>query len=313
MNRGARRGPPRFLTAVCAVTVATAGGWASTQDDLADRMRRQREAFARGFDMAREHPRLAGYVRLLSRAMGGPAAFAHPPVQAIPSSSSDRVQVLEAAARLVAARFRLASDGVSARFARIARGHAGRIVMRGGRAEVEVADRHRDDDDLIVAVLAHEFAHAALDRGLAGGPDAAMAEDECLVDAAAVMVGLGPIVLRASFRERITGSARSPAWEVLRIGELDPVAIAYLTLAHAELSGVDDDARRVFVARWMEPAWSFRRTQWEQLRARRDARGRVAACPTCLSDASPAADATTAVCATCGQRIPVGGHLESLQ
>ena len=131
--------------------------------------------------------------------------------------------------------------------------------MRGGFAAIEVSDRHRDDDDHIVAVVAHEFAHAALERALAGTRDAELAEDEWLVDAAAVMVGLGPIMLRASFDEEVKGSGASQEWRVVRIGELDPVAIAYLTLVQSELSGADDETKMSFIARWMEPTWSFRR------------------------------------------------------
>jgi hypothetical protein len=288
------------IAAACALVAAGAAQPAAVQDPALDRLERRREALARGFDMAREHPRLAGYVRTLARALGGAAAFRQATVSTIPSSSSDRHLVLRAATELVARRFRLAPEGVSARFARVARPHAGRITLRGGFADVVVSDRHRGHDDMILAVVAHEFAHAALERGLAGTAEAGLAEDECLVDAAAVMVGFGPIMLRASFQAQVTGSGRSRQWEVVRIGELDPVAIAYLTLAQAELAGGDEETRRVFIARWMEPAWSFRRGQWERLRPRRTVAGEAVECPTCLSVAPALPGGTTFACPVCG-------------
>lgn len=275
----------RFLrpAIIVTLTVCAVAALAASQNAGADRWRRQREAFARGFNLAAEHPRLAGYVRTLSRALGGPAAFRQRTVNAIPTSSSDRDVVLKAAADMAARRFGMAPEGVSARFASIPKPNAGRIVMRGGSVAIEVSDRHRDDDDRIVAVVAHEFAHAALERTLAGTRDAELAEDESLVDAAAVMVGLGPIMLRASFDEEVKGSGASQEWRVVRIGELDPVAIAYLTLAQAELSSADEEAKMAFIARWMEPPWSFRRTQWERLRPRRLSNGStIIDCPTCL-------------------------------
>lgn len=290
-----------MAAAVACVTIVVATASVQSQDDPVESFRRQREAFAKRFDLAKEHRRLAGFVRTLSRALGGPAAFRQPTISTIPTSSSDRDRLLQAAAVLVAQRFNLAPDGVTARFGSVARPHAGRIVMRGQTAAIEVADRHRGNDDLVVAVVAHEFAHAALERGLAGTGDEHLADDECLVDAAAVMVGLGPIMLRASFYEQITGTGRRQRWEVLRIGELDPVAIAYLTLAQAELAGVDDDTRRVFVARWMEPAWSFRRGQWDRAVPRhRPGQASAIVCPTCLSDAIVTADRVTYGCPVCG-------------
>jgi hypothetical protein len=274
----------------------------ATQAPPRDEHRRQREAFARGFNLAGEHPRLAGYLRLLSAVLGGPEAFRQPTVSAIPTSSSNREVVLSAAADLVALRFRVAPGGVTARFANIARPHAGRILIRGGSAVVEVSDRHRDHDDRILAIVAHEFAHEAIDRALAGTPGAGRADDESLVDAAAVMVGLGPIMLRASYDEESPGTADSARWGIVRIGELDPVAIAYLTLVQAELAGVDDETRQLYVARWLEPAWSFRRAQWERLRPRRDSAGMpVIECPTCLSQARLLPDGVTYACPVCGQ------------
>ncbi len=286
----------RRLMGGCLLVVlgaAAAGG----QDPAADHLRRQREAFANGFDLPGEHARLAGYLRLLSRALGGPAAFRVPTVSSLPVSSTDRNRVLHASAQLVAGRFRFDPGRVTARFARLARPYAGRVVTRGDALTIDVSDRHRDDDDRLLAVMAHEFAHAALDRALTGTPDARMASDESLVDAAAVMVGLGPVILRASFDEEYKGSGRSARWEVVRVGELDPVAIAYLTLVQAELAGVDEDGRQTMIARWMEPAWSFRRGQMTgDGRAGRQP-GR---CPTCES----AVGAGSGTCAVCGSRLP---------
>lgn len=274
----------------------------ATQDPGVDAFRRQREAFAHGFDLAGEHARLAGYVRLLSAVLGGPAAFRQSTVNAIPTSSSNRDVVLSAAAGLAASRFRAAPGGVTARFSSIAKPRAGRILIRGQSATVEVSDRHRDSDDRILAIVAHEFAHEAIDRFLEGTPDASRADDEALVDAAAVMVGFGPVMLRASFDEVVARQGASATWEVVRIGELDPVAIAYLTLVQAELADVAEDTRRLYVARWLEPAWSFRRGQLERLRPQRDAAGQpVIACPTCLSQARLLADGVTYACPVCGQ------------
>jgi hypothetical protein len=300
---------PLMMAASCVAALAVVS---ARQDPQVEQMRRQREAFAKSFDLPREHARLAGYVRTLSRALGGPDAFHQPTVSTIPTSSTDRDAVLKAATELVARRFNLAPDGVTARFARIPRPNAGRVVLRGSHADVEVADRHRDNDDLVVAVVAHEFAHAALERGLAGSADAGLAEDECLVDAAAVMVGFGPIMLRASYHETIVGRGQNRAWQVVRIGELDPVAIAYLTLAQAEMQGVDPETRREYISRWLEPVWSFRQSQWASLRPVGDGGERSVECPTCASRASLLPDGVTYACPVCGQHVRFGHpHPES--
>jgi hypothetical protein len=73
-----------------------------------------------------------------------------------------------------------------------------------------------------------------------------------------VMAGLGPLMLRVSYREGLSGSGDRATWTVRRTGSLNPVAIAYLTLVQAELAGVDPESRKSLVGNWLEPAWSAR-------------------------------------------------------
>lgn len=294
------------LTSLLAAgAVLTEGALLSAQSArVEEQLRRQREAFARGFDLAREHPRLASYVRLLSRALGGPAAFRQPTLGAVPFEGRDRVLYLRRAAGLAAERFALPLDSLTVGFARLPSGVGGRVWLERRRADVQVADRHRASDARILAIVAHEFGHAVLESALAGTGDLRMAEDESFVDAAAVMVGLGPIMLRASYDEQIRGSGGSATWRIVRVGELDPVAIAYLTLVQAELAGHDERDRRSLLGEWIEPVWSFRLSQWDSLRARRDSRGTlVVDCPTCLTPVPDPTRGAAAACPVCGQRF----------
>ena len=69
---------------------------------------------------------------------------------------------------------------------------------------------------------------------------------------------MGPLLLRASYREGIWVSGNKAEWNVRRTGSLNPVAIAYLTLVQAEMAGLHADARRSLIGDWLEPAWSVR-------------------------------------------------------
>ena len=92
----------------------------------------------------------------------------------------------------------------------------------------------------------------------AGWFTSAAAHDEDLADATVVMAGIGPLLLRASYREGIAVSGNKAEWNVRRTGSLHPVAIAYLTLVQAEMAGLHADARRSLIGDWLEPAWSVR-------------------------------------------------------
>ena len=108
-----------------------------------------------------------------------------------------------------------------------------------------------------LVIVAHEFAHILLESPGSGVSDAD-ADDEDLADATVVMAGMGPLLLRASYREGISVSGDKAEWNVRRTGSLSPVAIAYLTLVQAEMAGLHADARRSLIGDWLEPAWSVR-------------------------------------------------------
>ncbi len=306
MRPNGRSLPVAVMAAMLAVPLVGAAPEPEQSARVEEQLRRQREAFARGFDLQREHPRLAGYVRVLSRALGGPAAFRQPTLTAVPFEGRDRVLFLRRAAGLAAERFSLPLDSLTVGFANLQSGVGGRVWIEPRRADVQVAERHRDSDDRILAIVAHEFAHTVIESALAGSRDVAMAQDESFVDAAAVMVGLGPMILRASYGEEIRGSGKSASWRIVRIGELDPVAIAYLTMVQAELAGRSEDERRRLLGDWVEPVWSFRLSQWTGLRSRPGATGKmVVECPTCLTSVPAPERGAAAACAVCGQGIVV--------
>jgi hypothetical protein len=295
------------IAVLAAILTGSLVGAAPESDQRArveEQLRRQREAFARGFDLEREHPRLAGYVRVLSRALRGPAAFRQPTLAAVPFKGDDRLLFLRRAAGLAAERFSLPLDSLTVGFAKLQTGVGGRVWIEPRRADVQVAERHRDSDDRILAIVAHEFAHTVIESALAGSREVAMAQDESFVDAAAVMVGLGPMILRASYGEEIRGSGSAASWRVVRIGELDPVAIAYLTMVQAELAGHSEDERRRLLGDWVEPVWSFRLSQWNRLRSKPGAADKpVVDCPTCLTSVPAPERGAAVACPVCGQRI----------
>ena len=223
---------------------------------LAD-LQRRREALIRAYDLEAERPRLDRYARTCVRAFRDPARARQDPVGRLPFVADDRQEFLQRTAAFVVARLGVRLSGLSVTFSRLPRDTAGRVRMAGDRARVEVADRHRNDDEQILAVLAHEFAHIVLDApdsGVSGNE----ADDEELADAAVVMAGMGPLLLRSSYREGLSTSGGRAVGTIRRTGSLHPVAIAYLILVQAEMSGLTEEARRGLLGDWLEPAWSVR-------------------------------------------------------
>lgn len=219
---------------------------------------RRREAVIRAYNLEAQRPRLDGFARTCVRAFGDPAIARQEPIGRLPFVAHDRREFLERTAAFAAERFGVRLAGLTVKFSRLPKDTAGRVKLAGGRASVEVADRHRDDDEAILAVVAHEFAHLVLDSP-GSGVSAADADDEDLADAAVVMAGMGPLLLRAAYREGLSVSAGGKAeWSVRRTGSLHPVGIAYLTLVQGEMAGLDEDARRALIGMWLEPAWTTR-------------------------------------------------------
>jgi hypothetical protein len=235
---------------------------------LAD-LERRREALIRAYDLEAQRPRLDRYARTCTRAFRDPALARQDPVGRLPFVANDRREFLQRTAAFAAERLGVRVSSLTVRFARLPRNTAGQVQMAGDRATVEVADRHRDDDEQLLAVLAHEFAHVVLDA-----PDSGVSErdadDEELVDAMVVMAGLGPLLLRSSYREGLSTSRGRVVGTIRRTGSLHPVAIAYLTLVQSEMAGLTEEAQRGLVGNWIEPAWSVRR---EAAGGRREASG----------------------------------------
>jgi hypothetical protein len=230
---------------------------ASPRDAARADLDRRREAVIRAYDLDRQRPRLDRFARIITRAFGDPALVRQAPLDRLPFVADNRREFLQRTAALVTARFGVRIPDLTIRFARLDSRTAGRVTRKGDAVTVEVADRNRDDDEEIAAVVAHEFAHIVLEAPGSGVP-AAETDNEDLADATVVMAGLGPLMLRVSYREGLSGSGNRATWTVRRTGSLNPVAIAYLTLVQAELAGVDAESRRSLVGSWLEPAWSAR-------------------------------------------------------
>ena len=220
-------------------------------------LQRRREALIRAYDLPAQRPRLDGYVRTIMRAFGNPATARQEPIGRLPFVADTRREFLERTASFVAGRLGVRLSSLAVRFSRLPKGTAGRVKLVDDRATVDVADRHRDDDEEILAIVAHEFAHILLEMPGSGVPEAE-ADNEDLADATVVMAGMGPLLLRASYREGISVWGNKAEWNVRRTGSLNPVAIAYLTLVQAEMAGLTAEARRSLIGDWLEPAWSVR-------------------------------------------------------
>jgi hypothetical protein len=223
---------------------------------LAD-LQRRREALIRAYDLEAERPRLDEYVRIITRAFRDPAIARQDPIGRLPFVADDRREFLERTAAFVAGRLGVHLSSLTVKYSRLPKGTAGRVKLVDDGVTVEVADRHRDDDEEILAIVAHEFGHIVLEMP-GSGVQEADANDEGLADATIVMAGMGPLFLRASYREGLSASGGKAEWSVRRTGSLHPVAIAYLTLVQAEMAGLTAEARRSLIGNWLEPAWSVR-------------------------------------------------------
>ena len=216
---------------------------------LAD-LQHRREALIRAYDLEAERPRLDRYARTCVRALRNPALARQEPIGRLPFVADSRQEFLQRTADLVVERLGVRLSRLSVKFSRLPRDTAGRVRIAGDWATVEVADRHRDDDEQILAVLAHEFAHIVLDAPGAG-VSPGDADDEELADAMVVMAGMGPLLLRSSYREGLSRSGDRVVGTIRRTGSLHPVAIAYLTLVQAEMAGLTVEARHALVGDWM--------------------------------------------------------------
>ena len=220
-------------------------------------LQRRREALIRTYDLDARRPLLDGYARTCVRAFRDPAIARQEPIGRLPFVAGDRREFLQRTAAFSAERFGVRLAGLSVKFSRLSKNIAGRVKMADGRATVEVAERHREDDEEILAIVAHEFAHIMLETP-GSGVGEHDADDEDLADAAVVMAGMGPLFLRAAYREGLSVAGGKAEWSIRRTGSLHPVAIAYLTLVQAELAGLTEEARRSLVGDWLEPAWTVR-------------------------------------------------------
>jgi hypothetical protein len=220
-------------------------------------LQRRREALIRQYDLEADRARLDRFAGSIVRAFRDPAIARQAPLDRLPFVADSRRDFLERTATLVSSRLGVRLTAVKVRFARLDGRTAGRVRIVNDTATVEVADRHRDDDEEILVILAHEFAHIVLET-TGSGMSAAEADNEDLADATVVMAGLGPLLLRASYREGLSTSGRKATWNVRRTGSLHPVAIAYLTLVQAEMAGLDPESRRSLIGGWTEPAWTVR-------------------------------------------------------
>ena len=237
--------------------VAIVAPQSATDLALAD-LQRRRDALIRAYDLDAQRPRLDRFARTCLRALRDPALARQRPVGRLPFVADNRQEFLQRTAAFAMERLGLRVANLTVKFSRLPRGTAGRVRLAPDRATVEIADRHRDDDEEIMAVLAHELAHVVLDAP-GSRVSEADADDEELADAMVVMAGMGPLLLRSSYREGLSSSGNTVVGTIRRTGALHPVGIAYLTLVQAEMAGLPEDARRGLLGNWLEPAWSARR------------------------------------------------------
>ena len=211
-------------------------------------------AYHSTFSLADARPRLDEYVRLLTDAFGT-AAFSEPPLSGVPFQALDRQAFLWKAIRLAAARFGMTPPPIAARFvadlpedtAACLRLNADwTLHARPGRITVEargeghtpwqmlVHERFRDDDEALVAIVAHEIAHLALFAyGVHLEPKQ---RNEELTDVAAVLAGFGLLMLRARRRmDTCDESKGTRSVRLLRIGYIHDGALDYLLEVHARL------------------------------------------------------------------------------
>jgi hypothetical protein len=246
------------MRAAAAITLAALLAPQSPVDVALADLQRRRDALIRAYDLEAQRPRLDRYARTCVRAFRDSGLARQDPVGRLPFVADDRREFLQRTAAFVAERFGLRLSSLNVKFSRLPRGTAGLVRLSAAGATVEVAERHRDDDEQIMAVVAHEFAHVVLDAPGSGVSDAD-ANDEELADAMVVMAGMGPLLLRSSYREGLSTSGNKVVGTVRRTGSLHPVAIAYLTLVQAEMAGLPEEARRGLVGDWFEPAWTVKR------------------------------------------------------
>ncbi len=240
-----------MLRAGAALAVAALLAPQTPLDTARADLQRRREALIRAYHLDRQRPRLDAYARTCVRAFRDPALSRQEPIGRLPFVADDRRAFLERTAAFVAGRFGVRMSGLTVKYSRLPKGTAGRVKLVVDRATVEVAERHREDDEEILAIVAHEFAHIVLESLGSGVPEAD-ADNEELTDAAVVMAGLGPLLLRAAYREGLSVSPSGKAeWSVRRTGSLHPVAIAYLTVVQARMAGLSEAAGRALVGEWL--------------------------------------------------------------
>jgi len=244
------------LAAVALALVALAAPQTPLEKARAD-LQLRREAVIRAYDLAAQRSRLDAYARTCDRAFLDPAIARQAPIGRLPFVAADRREFLQRAAAFAAERFGLRLSGLSVKFSRLPQNTAGLVKVADDRVTVEVSERHRDDDEQILAIVAHEFAHIVLEAP-GSGVSKRDANDEELADAAVVMAGMGPLFLRVAYREGVSVTGGKAEWSVRRTGYLNPVAIAYLTLLQAEMAGLPQMTYRGLVGDWYEPVWSVR-------------------------------------------------------
>lgn len=198
----------------------------------ADALQREREIIASTFDYGAEAPLLKRVVGIVLERFGKvTSATAAPILRPPPALTAD--DMARTAVDLALARFGCPKIPITVTFVD-ARGFAGRIRAASGRASVELARTLASRPATLYSVTAHEIAHLVLERK--GIRLDGFVENEQLADAAAVLVGFGPIMLRGYFRQWWDQAAGGV--ETVRMGQLHPVALALLAITHAELAEV---------------------------------------------------------------------------
>lgn len=140
----------------------------------------------------------------ISSPAGGPKA----------ASPADALKIL---VRRVAEQYGITVPRIAVRFVHTT-DFAGSIRRESALWYVDVASRYQQDPDRLVAIIAHEMAHAVLlDLGVSL-PD--KQRDEELTDATAVLAGFGSVMLRAYDRSRSNWKGRTETHITDRIGYL---------------------------------------------------------------------------------------------
>lgn len=276
---------------------------ARQQADSILRTRARREA--KGSELTLERrKRLQEYVRIAAQVISVDQ-LSRAPIEAIPDPSGRRLDYLKRCLLLAVGRFGIAIPKLKVRFAVLGGTHAGSVhVAKDGSWAVDVDPRYQEDLEALLSIAAHEVSHVALLHRQIALPDKQANEE--LTDAATVLAGFGPVMLRTAHREAVSEVGDALQIESQRLGYLSVRDLVYLSSLRIEMAGGHAELYWKQVADWQRDAvedYVEYRQQWAEAYNRR--RGEAVPCFGCgVMMGLPTARARIRVtCRVCRYRI----------